>query len=83
MLSMHFIPTGKNLKPDFFTGDVVLAVDGEKVGELKDVKTAAQYSMMTGYGLLLGRNTGTAVTPQYKAPFAFTGTLEKVTIDLK
>ena len=34
-LSVHFTPTGKNLKPDWFSGDVVLAVDGDKVGELK------------------------------------------------
>jgi arylsulfatase len=82
-LSVHFIPTGKNLKPDYFTGDVVLAVDGDKVGELKDIKMAGQYSSMTGYGLVIGRNIGTAVSHDYKAPFAFTGTLEKVTVQLK
>ena len=38
---------------------------------------------MTGYGLLIGRNTGTPVSHEYKTPFAFTGKLDKVTIDLK
>ena len=82
-LSVRFVPTGKNLKPDYFTGDVVLAVDGEQVGLLKDIKMGGQYSSMTGYGLVIGRNIGTAVSHTYKAPFAFTGTLEKVTVQLK
>ena len=33
---------------------------------------------MTGYGLVIGRNTGTAVSHAYKAPFAFTGKIEKI-----
>ena len=83
MLSVHFTPTRKNVKPNYFSGDVVLAVDGEKVGELKDIKSGVTYSAMTGYGLLIGRNIGTPVTHEYKSPFAFTGTLNKVTIELK
>jgi arylsulfatase A-like enzyme len=83
MLSVHFTPTRKNVKPNYFSGDVVLAVDGEKVGELKDIKSGAMYSAMTGYGLVIGRNIGTPVTHEYKPPFAFTGTLNKVTIELK
>jgi arylsulfatase A-like enzyme len=82
-LSVHFTPTRKNVKPDYFSGDVVLAVDGEKVGELKDIKSAAMYSAMTGYGLVIGRNIGTPVSHEYKPPFAFTGTLNKVTVELK
>ena len=54
-----------------------LLVDGEKVGELKDIKMAGQYSSVTGYGLLVGRNTGTPVSHEYKAPFAFTGQARK------
>ena len=62
---------------------MTISVDGEKVGELKGIKVAGQYSAMTGYGLLIGRNTGTPVSHEYKAPFAFTGKLDKVTIELK
>ena len=80
---IHFTSTRKNVKPNYFSGDVVLAVDGEKVGELKDIKSGATYSAMTGYGLVIGRNIGTPVTHEYKPPFAFTGTLNKVTIELK
>jgi arylsulfatase len=82
-LSVRFTPTGKNLKPDYFSGDVVLAVDGRRVAELKNIKSGMQYSSMTGYGLVIGRNIGTPVSHEYKAPFSFTGTLNKVTVELK
>ncbi len=82
-LAVQFTPTGKSLKPDFFTGDIKLFIDGEPVGELKDIRMAGQYSAVTGYGLLIGRNTGTPVSHQYNSPFTFTGELDKVTIELK
>jgi arylsulfatase len=81
-LSVHFTPTGKSLKPDFFTGDISLLIDGEEVGQLKNIKMAGQYSSVTGYGLLIGRNTGTPVSHDYEAPFPFTGNLNKVIIEV-
>jgi arylsulfatase len=81
-LSVHFTPTKKNLKPDYFLGNVVLSVDGKPVAEKKDIKMAGQYSSVTGYGLLFGRNTGTPVSHQYEPPFSFTGGLEKVAITI-
>jgi len=56
-LAAHFTPTETHLKPDYTIGDVSISVDGEMVGELKGIKVAGQYSAMTGYGLLIGRNT--------------------------
>jgi hypothetical protein len=82
-LSFEFFPKEKSLKPDFFTGDVKLFVDDAEVGELKDIKMAGQYSAVTGYGLLIGRNTGTPVSHEYEMPFRFTGQLDKVTIEVK
>ena len=82
-LSAHFTPTQKNLKPDYFLGDLVLSVDGQPVAERKGIKMAGQYSAVTGYGLLFGRNTGTPVSHQYEPPFTFTGGLEKVTITVR
>ena len=81
-LSIHFTPIEKHLKPDDTIGDVTMTVDDEKVGELKSIKVAGQYSAVTGYGLLIGRNTGTPVSHEYKAPFAFTGQIEMVTVEL-
>ncbi len=34
---------------------------------------AGQYSAVTGYGVLIGRNTGTPVSHAYEPPNAFTG----------
>jgi hypothetical protein len=82
-LSVHFTPTSQSAKPRFFTGDVSLFIDAEKVGEIKDIKMAGQYSAITGYGLLIGRNTGTPVSHSYESPFTFTGTIEKVTVEVE
>ena len=75
-------PREKSLKPDFFTGDVTLFIDDEKVGDLKDIKMAGQYSAVTGYGLLIGRTTGTPVSHSYEPPYAFTGTINKLVIEV-
>jgi arylsulfatase A-like enzyme len=82
-LSAHFKPAEKHLKPDYVVGDIVLSVDGKAVAEQKNIKVAGQYSAVTGYGLLFGRNTGTPVSHQYEPPFTFTGQLSKVTISVK
>jgi arylsulfatase len=79
-LSFKFVPTEKSLKPDFFIGDVSLMIDGKEVGKLEGIKSAGQYSAVTGYGLVTGRNPNTPVSHQYETPFEFTGELEKVTI---
>ena len=59
-----------------------LFIDAEKVGEIKDIKMAGQYSSITGYGLLIGRNIGTPVSHSYEPTFTFTGTIEKVTVEV-
>ena len=82
-LGFRFVPSEKSLKPDYFIGDVTLTVNGKAVGELKGMKSAGQYSAVTGYGLLIGRNANTPVTHAYETPFAFTGQLDKVTIEVK
>lgn len=73
----------KNSKPDFITGDIKLFVDGKSVANLTGIKSAFNYSAMTGFGLLVGRNIGTPVSQEYKVPFNFTGKIEKVEIELK
>ena len=82
-LSVHFTPTDKHQKPDYSLGNVELMIDGQQVATLEGIKVAGQYSAVTGYGLLIGRNTGTPVSHEYKSPFAFSGKLDKVTVDLK
>ena len=43
---------------------------------------AGQYSAVTGYGLLIGRTTGTPVSHSYEPPYAFTGTINKLVIEV-
>jgi arylsulfatase len=40
-----------------------------------------QFSL--GEGVDVGRDSGSAVDDSYQLPFEFTGTIEKVTVDLK
>lgn len=82
-LSFQFTPTAKNSKPDFIMGDIKLLVDGKSVAIQPGIKSAINYSTMTGFGLLIGRSIGTPVSQEYKVPFAFTGKLEKVMIEIK
>jgi arylsulfatase A-like enzyme len=81
--AVHYTMKEKSLKPDFFKGDIDIYIDDKQVGSAKDVMMAGQYSNVMGYGLLIGRNTGTAVSDEYKAPFAYKGDIQKVTIELK
>ncbi|MFO0912759.1 MAG: arylsulfatase [Pirellulales bacterium] len=82
-LGVRFVPTETHDKPSYFVGNVALLVDGQQVAEREGIKAAGQYSAMTGYGLLIGRNSGTPVSHDYQVPFAFTGQLDKVTVELK
>ena len=62
----------------------VLLVDGVKVADGRIANTVAnRYSLDETFDV--GEDTGTAVIADYSAkmPFRFTGTLEKLTIDLK
>lgn len=79
-VTVRFKPTSATVKPSMFTGDVELFVDGKEVARRDGIRSAAQYSAMTGYGLTVGRNVGTPVSHHYKAPFPYEGTVEKVEI---
>jgi arylsulfatase len=61
--------------------DIALKVNGQKVGEGKmDATVGGRFGIDT-FGI--GEDTGQPVTPDYKAPFKFTGEIEKVVIDVK
>ncbi|MBI2705780.1 MAG: arylsulfatase [Actinobacteria bacterium] len=68
--------------PGDFTGRGLLFVDGVSVGE-GDIPlfTPARFSI-TGAGLTCGYDVGPAVSPEYDAPFPFTGTIARVVIDV-
>ncbi|WP_331737794.1 arylsulfatase (plasmid) [Streptomyces goshikiensis] len=81
-LRFEFEPTGA---PDIAhgkgaPGHAQLYVDGRLVGE-SDMPVTTPITFNPG-GMACGANPGSAVTPEYQAPFRFTGTLHSVTVDL-
>lgn len=81
-LRFEFEPTGA---PDITHGKgapgrAQLYVDGRLVGQ-SDMPVTTPIAINPG-GMACGANPGSAVTPDYQAPFPFTGTLHSVTVDL-
>ena len=63
-------------------GTISISDNGTKIGGGRMEKTIpAQMSL--GEGLDIGMDVGSPVDFTYKLPFAFTGKIEKVTVDLK
>jgi arylsulfatase A-like enzyme len=64
-------------------GDVTLHIDGDAVASLPDVKAHPGTFGLAGATISVGRNTGSAVSSTFKAPYAFTGgTIAQVNVDL-
>jgi arylsulfatase len=63
-------------------GTGTLSVNGKKVGQGQLEKTVPAY-FSTDDTFDVGEDWGTPVAPTYQVPFKFTGTLKKVTIEVK
>ena len=63
-------------------GTGTLSVNGKKVGEGRIAKTVPIY-FSTDDTFDVGEDWGTPVSPTYKPPFKFTGTLKKVTVEVR
>jgi len=61
---------------------VTMSVNGAKVGE-GHLERTIPLQISLGEGMDIGMDVGSPVDFTYKLPFAFTGKIEKVTIDLK
>jgi arylsulfatase len=84
VLTAEFAATGPSSDPEHpgTAGTLTLYVDDAEVGK-GDLITQPGYFCLTGDGISVGRDSGSAVTPEYAAPFAFTGgTIDKVIMDL-
>ena len=79
-LAFEFTPVSHTDRPTGHTGNIKLFIDDKLVGELSGVKTAGTYCSMTGFGIQVGRNMGTPVSHNYRAPFVFNNKLEKVEV---
>ncbi len=82
-LSMEFQPTGpadpKNGKGT--PGTVTLLVDGVAAGS-GELHVTAPIRLAQGGAMLVGADTGATVTPEYASPFAFSGEIERVIVDV-
>ena len=82
-LRYEFKPTGK---PDIAKGKgtpgrAQLHINGKLVGQ-PDLPYTVPLLLGLGGGLTVGRNPGSSVSKLYGPPFAFTGTIFKVTADV-
>jgi arylsulfatase len=79
LLASSFEKTGQQ---PFGAGGVLrLFIDGEQVGEMTLPFTIPVLAG-AGESLQVGRDAGAPVTEEYTAPFAFTGVLHRVVVDL-
>ena len=62
-------------------GSVTMTANGDKIAEGRLERTVPM-QFAIGEGLDIGLDSGSAVDFTYKLPFKFTGTIEKVEIDL-
>jgi len=82
-LVFQFQVTGK---PDLAHGKGApgkgqLFIDGKQVGEL-EIPVTVPIALGLAGGLVCGANLGSPITPDYKSPFKFTGTIHSVTVDV-
>jgi arylsulfatase len=84
------LPEGKaTLQYDFVyagggpgkAADLVIKLNGEDIGRGRFEETVAGRFGIDTFGI--GEDSGQPVTPDYQPPFKFTGTIEKVTVELK
>jgi arylsulfatase len=85
------VPTGPSLlgfsfekrgdRPFGAGGIAKLYINGEQVAEA-DIPRTVPFLFSLGEGLECGQNSGTPVSEEYAVPFAFTGKLKRVIVDI-
>ena len=82
--SAEFVAEGPNDDPNMpgTKGTLTLYVDDQAVGSSPLVTQPGSFCL-TGDGICVGRDSASAVTPEYEAPFPFRGgTIDKVVVDV-
>jgi arylsulfatase A-like enzyme len=83
ILGVSYARTGTVENSHTPLGDVTLYVDGDAVATLSNVKAHPGTFGLAGATISVGRNTGSAVSSRFKAPYDFTGgTIAQVRVDL-
>jgi arylsulfatase len=82
VLTAEFQKTGNDQRTASATGTLTLYVDDEPAGSI-EVMTQPGFFALCGDGLCVGRDSGSPVSREYAAPFAFAGgTIERVVVDV-
>ena len=84
VLAAEFAVTGKSEDPMMpgAKGLLTLYIDDVRVGS-GEIVTQPGYFCLTGDGICVGHDSASAVTPEYDAPFEFTGgEIDKVVVDM-
>ncbi|MGW6395201.1 arylsulfatase [Streptomyces sp. NPDC055103] len=84
VLTAEFTASGRSADPAMpgAAGTLTLYVDDQQVGS-GDIVTQPGYFCVVGDGICVGRDGASPVTPDYRAPFRFTGgTIDKVVVDV-
>ena len=82
VLTAEFAKTGNDPENASATGVLTLYVDDEKVGQ-GEIMTQPGFFALCGDGLCVGRDSGSPVSNDYQAPFAFAGgTIDRVVVDV-
>ncbi len=83
IFSFEFKPTGKAdiAKGKGVPGSITLLLDGAPVGK-GDLPVTIPLSLGLSAGVSIGSDAGAPVMPDYKPPFAFTGTVTKALVDV-
>jgi arylsulfatase len=82
LFTAEFDKTGDDPETGSALGTLTLFIDTQEVGRA-DIRTQPGNFSLTGDGLCVGRDSGSAVSPGYTSPFPFTGgEIDRVVIDV-
>jgi arylsulfatase A-like enzyme len=82
VFTAEFVKTGDHKETMSALGTLTLFIDTKQVGQAT-IMTQPGYFGLVGDGLCVGRDSASPVSPDYIAPFRFTGgTIERVIIDV-
>ena len=82
VFTVEFVKTGDDEKTLSAIGTLTLYIDTKPVGSAS-IMTQPGYFAAVGDGLCVGRDSASPVSPDYRAPFRFTGgTIERVVVDV-
>ncbi len=84
VVAAEFVASGPSSNPEMpgTEGTLTLYVDDKAVGH-GPLITQPGYFCLTGDGICVGRDSASAVTPEYKAPYPFSGgSIDRVVVDL-